>query len=58
MLTDNFPVITCAGKNRTPKVATDLVSKGYCAAKNLYFYGLRLHVLNRRKRGRYPILSE
>jgi hypothetical protein len=46
MYTDNFPVITCAGKNRTPEVATTFVLKGYCTAKDLYFYGLRLHTLN------------
>lgn len=44
LLGDSFPIITCSAK-RTPRVATHLVSKDYCASKNLWFYGLRLHGL-------------
>jgi hypothetical protein len=54
MLIDSLPIITCAGKNRKPKVATAFVSKGYCAAKDLYFFGLRLHALNLRQKGALP----
>lgn len=44
-LLDSMPIITAKGKNRTAKVAREIVEKGYCATKNLYYYGLKLHLL-------------
>ncbi len=43
-LLDSMPIITCSGK-REAKVSTELVDKGYCSTKNLYYYGLKLHLL-------------
>jgi hypothetical protein len=49
---NSSPITTCEEKNRTPKVDTECVAKGYCVAKNLFFYGLRLHALNFKERKR------
>jgi len=52
-LLDSMPVITCSGK-RTPKVATEIVDKGVCSSKGIYYHGLKLHVLGFRRIGRLP----
>ena len=31
-----MPIVTCKGKNREGKVATEITSKGYCSTKNMY----------------------
>jgi len=62
LLIDSMPIITCKGKNRKAKVARDITdtcaersrSKGYCSTKNLYYYGLKLHVLAYRIIGKIP----
>ena len=43
-LLDSMPIITCSGR-RTPKVATELVNKGVCSSKGMYYHGLKLHAL-------------
>jgi hypothetical protein len=43
-LIDSMPIITCSGK-RTPSVARELIDKGYCSTKSIYFYGLKLHAM-------------
>jgi len=42
---DSMPIITAKGKNRTGKVAKELTDKGFCSSKDLYYYGLKLHML-------------
>jgi Transposase DDE domain len=44
LLGDSYPIITCSGK-RQAKVALDIVDKGYCASKNLWYHGVKLHIL-------------
>ena len=39
-----MPVATCKGKNRKEKVAGEVVDKGYCSTKNMYYYGVKLHL--------------
>ena len=53
-LTDSMPVVTCKGKNRKAKVAREVVDKGYCSTKNMYYYGLKLHLLAFRRPGTIP----
>ena len=53
-LLDSMPIITCKGKNRKGKVATEITAKGYCSTKNLYYYGLKLHILAFRRKGTIP----
>jgi len=53
-LTDSMPIVTCKGKNRKAKVAVEVVDKGYCSTKNMYYYGLKLHLLAFRRPGTIP----
>ena len=53
-LTDSLPIVTCKGKNRKAKVAREVVDKGYCSTKNMYYYGLKLHLLAFRRPGTIP----
>ena len=51
---DSMLVITCGGRNRTGKVAAEIISKGYCSTKDQYYYGLKLHTLAFRRKGTIP----
>jgi hypothetical protein len=53
-LTDSMPIVTCKGKNRKAKVAREVVDKGYCSTKNMYYYGVKLHLLGFRRPGTIP----
>jgi len=53
-LTDSLPIVTCKGKNKKGKVARDVVDKGYCSTKDMYYYGLKLHLLAFRRPGTIP----
>lgn len=52
-LLDSMPIITCSGR-RTPKVATEIVDKGRCSSKGIYYHGLKLHALAFRRTGTLP----
>jgi hypothetical protein len=54
MLGDSCPIITCSAK-RTPKVALELIDKGKCASKSLYYYGVKLHFLGLKRAGTLPL---
>lgn len=57
-LIDSLPVMTCAGRNRQGKVASEITSKGYCSTKNPYYYGMKLHALTlRREKVKFPFLN-
>jgi len=45
-LTDSMPIIL-AGERRSSraKVAPEMCSKGYCASKGMYYYGVKLHIV-------------
>jgi hypothetical protein len=51
---DSFPIVTCKGCNRTGKVAREIADKGFCSTKNMYFYGLKLHLLGYRRKAILP----
>ena len=53
-IVDSMPIVTCKGKNREGKVATEITSKGYCSTKNMYYYGLKLHMVGQRREGTIP----
>lgn len=44
VLVDSYPIILCSGK-RQGKVATELSDKSLCATKNLYYYGVKMHMV-------------
>jgi len=52
-LLDSMPVITCSGK-RSPKVATEIVDKGVCSSKGMYYHGVKLHALGFRRLNKLP----
>ena len=54
LLVDSLPIITCKGRNRVAKVATDCTDKGFCPTKNMYYYGVKLHLLAFRQKGTLP----
>ncbi len=53
-LVDSLPIVTCKGRNRKGKVARELVDKGFCSTKGMFYYGLKLHALGFRRKGRIP----
>ena len=52
-LLDSMPIITCSGR-RSPKVATEIVDKGICSSKGIYYNGLKLHALGLRRKDKLP----
>jgi len=52
-LLDSMPIITCSGK-RAPKVATEIIDKGVCSSKGMYYNGLKLHALAFRRKDKLP----
>ncbi len=49
----SMPIIICSGK-RSAKVAPEVTDKGYCSTKNMYYHGMKLHMLGFRREGRQP----
>jgi len=52
-LLDSMPIITCSGR-RTPKVASEIVDKGVCSSKGMYYHGVKLHALAFRRLEKLP----
>ena len=52
-LLDSMPIITCSAR-RFPKVATEIVDKGVCSSKGMYYNGLKLHALAFRRKDKLP----
>jgi len=52
-LLDSMPIITCSGR-RSPKVATEIIDKGVCSSKAMYYNGLKLHALAFRRIDKLP----
>jgi hypothetical protein len=52
---DSLPVMLARGGHAyTARVARETADVGYCASKKLYFHGVRLHAVGRRRRGQLP----
>lgn len=55
-LLDSLPIIMAnAKRSGRAKVAAELANKGYCASKDMYFYGVKLHILAFRRPGTLPL---
>lgn len=53
---DSFPIIMAGPKRSSrARVASDMADKGYCASKNLYFYGVKLHCVGGLREGTIPL---
>jgi hypothetical protein len=56
LIIDSFPIILASGsRSRTARVAREYADQGWCAAKKLYFHGVRLHCVARRRTGTLPL---
>ena len=54
MLVDSVPIILSPQPN-TARVAPELTNKGYVATKNLWYHGLKWHILATDRLGRLPL---
>jgi len=49
-LLDSMPIIVAgARRSGSAKVAKGLCNKGYCSSKGIYFYGVKIHILARKR---------
>lgn len=53
-LVDSLPIITCSAR-RNCKTALEVVDKGYCSTKSMYYYGVKLHFLSSHRKGALPV---
>lgn len=54
-LLDSQPIIVAQqGRSFKARVAPEYASRGYCASKKLYYYGVKLHVLGQQQIGSLP----
>lgn len=54
-LLDSMPIIVAKEKRSgSARTAWEICDKGYCASKKMYYYGVKLHSLNRRQPGTLP----
>jgi Transposase DDE domain len=55
-LLDSLPVILARGsRGDAARVARGLAAKGYCASKRLYYHGLKLHLVARKRDDGLPV---
>jgi hypothetical protein len=55
-LLDSLPVMLAKGsRGDRARVARGLAAKGYCASKRLYYHGVKLHLLARKRYRRLPV---
>jgi len=52
-----MPIITCSGK-REGKDAREITDKGFCPTKGIYYYGLKLHVLDFQRPNHLPFSEQ
>jgi hypothetical protein len=53
---DSLPVILAKGTRAdSAKVAREIANKGYCASKKLFYHGIKLHLLGRKRIGQLPV---
>lgn len=54
-LIDSMPIILAKGsRSSSAKVASELANKGYCGSKDIFYYGIKLHVLGSRRDATVP----
>ena len=56
-LTDSMPIIMAQrGRRFHAKVASEIATKNdYCAIKELYYYGVKLHIIASQQAGTLPV---
>ena len=56
-LLDSFPVVVAKGsRSGRAKAVSELCNKGYCDSKQMWCYGIKVHVLARKQRAKMPVL--
>lgn len=55
-LVDAFPIMLCSGK-RSAKIAREISDKSFCATKNVYYYGVKMHMIARRVPHSIPLMD-
>lgn len=54
-LVDSFPIMMATAQHAyTAKVAPQLASKSYNSTKKIYYYGIKIHIVARKREGRLP----
>ncbi len=52
MVMDSLPIVLANNKrSSSAKVAPEIASKGYCASKDMYYYGVKLHTIGHQRLG-------
>lgn len=56
-LMDSLPIVMAKnGRRYKAKVASEIATNnGYCAAKNMYYYGVKLHIVATKRNGKLPL---
>jgi Transposase DDE domain len=55
---DSMPIILAKGsRSRQAKVATELANQTYCSSKDLWYHGVKLHILGVLRPGRLPAIE-
>jgi hypothetical protein len=55
-ITDAMPIVMAQQGHRFyAKVAPEIATAGYCATKNMYYYGVKIHVVGIRRKGMLPL---
>lgn len=55
LVIDSVPVILAGPKRSSRgKVATDMADKGFCSSKDLYFYGVKIHLIGQVRESTIP----
>ena len=55
-LIDSMPIMLAVrGRSGKAKVARDFANCGYCASKDIYYHGVKMHVLARKQIGSLPL---
>ena len=54
VIVDSLPIITYSAR-RKPKVAPCITGKDYCAAKNLFYHGCKIHLLSGMRPRQMPL---
>ena len=57
-LMDSFPIMLAQHNHAyTAKIAPEVAGRGYCSTKKLHYYGVKAHVVARKRTGRLPELE-
>ena len=54
-LIDSMPIVLANGRRSSKaRVASEFANKGYCSSKQMWYYGVKLHILGLKREGKMP----